>query len=103
MRALMSLVDEQRDAVLGHPIHLEAIDRVRVLLDLLRAAKTLDDLDQLQRRLFASIYVVEEQRATCSRVLKRLTHGGTIPKDAKPLRGSGSDILGTTWAFRPPP
>lgn len=87
------MADEQRDAVLGHPIHLEATDRVRVLLDLLRAAKSRDDLDQLQRRLFAFIYVVEGQRANCSRVLKRLPHGGTIPKDAKPLRGSGSDIL----------
>lgn len=93
----MSLADEQRDSVLGHPIHLEAMDRVRALLDLLRTAKTLDDLDQLQRRLFAFIYVVEEQRANCSRVLKRLAHGETIPKDAKPLRGSGSGRLAATW------
>jgi hypothetical protein len=51
------------------------------LIAWLRECEALSDFYDFQRYLFGSLHEIEERRAQCSRIIKRLRRGGTLPAD----------------------
>jgi len=62
----------------------------------LRALETPEDAYEFQRYLLAELYEVEERRAECSRVIKRLRRGQRVPADVPPPP-TGDPAQLATW------
>jgi hypothetical protein len=74
------------DAMQTHPIHNEGMGTVVRLINQLRACRNEADLYEMQQDLLTALLAVEEHRRGCSRVVKRLSAGKTVPADAVELR-----------------
>jgi len=81
-------VDEV-EAIQTHPIHQEALRTVCRLIQQLRGCVSYSDLYDFQQELLGEFLTVDEHRAGCSRVVKRLTRSRSLPADAVELRGVG--------------
>ena len=55
------------------------ISTIAQLITWLRACETAEDCYEFQRHLLGNLYEVEERRAQCSRVTKRLRRGQKLP------------------------
>src|ERR1035441_6335665 len=78
---LISLGEENSRAVLMHPAQQETVRTVAQVIGWLRACETLEHRFEFQRHLFGYLYEVEERRGQCSKVLKRLRRGQSLPAD----------------------
>lgn len=72
---------------------------VETLIEWLRGCETPKDLYEFQRCLFGEASQVDERRAHCARVAKRLRAGKALPEDAPdpPRRGQVEDPA--AWEF----
>ena len=93
---LISLGEENSRAVLIHPAQQEMANTVAKLIAWLRACETPEDCFEFQRHLFGYLYEVEERRAQCSRVIKRLRRGQSPPADVPPPP-TGNPTQLETW------
>jgi hypothetical protein len=71
-------------AVIQHPAQQAMVSTTLQLITLLRACETLEDYYDFQRQLFDCLYEIEERKAHCSRVAKRLRRGERLPPDVPP-------------------
>ena len=93
---LISLDEENSRAVLMHPAQQEMANIVAQLITWLRACETPEHCFEFQGYLFRYLYQVEERRGQCSRVLKRLRRGQSLPADI-PSPPSGDPSMLETW------
>lgn len=85
------------DSVMQHPAQQNCVHVIASLIDELRACRTFDDLDDLQRRLFQYLFEVENHRAEVRRCQKRLKLGKSLTFDAAKLRESADPQDAETW------
>jgi len=81
-QSLISLGRTSSGMVLAHPAQRENFGTVAGLIKMLRACDQPGDFYDFQRRLFGPIYSAEKRRGQCSRIVKRLKDGKSLPKDA---------------------
>jgi len=74
-----------------HPIHQEAFSALVQFITNLRQCRTYPDYYQFQQTLLGKVLEVQEHRAACTRVARRLRAGRTVPADA-PARRSNEDV-----------
>lgn len=96
-QALLSLPHELIDEVLNHPAQRANIKAIAGLITLLRECKEWSDLHEFQKYLFRELHQVEERRAECSRIIKRLQRGEKLPKDCPPAPAKGDPLQVETW------
>lgn len=96
-QALLSLSHEMIDDVLGHPAQRANIATIAGLITLLRECKEWSDLYEFQKYLIKVLYQVEERRAECSRIIKRLQRGEKLPKDSPSPPIKGDPLQAETW------
>jgi hypothetical protein len=93
---LVSLAEEHSREVLNHPAQLAMVSTIAQFITRLRVLETPEDYFEFQRYLLAQLYEVEERRAQCSRVTKRLRRGQSVPADlASPPTGEPTQLA--TW------
>jgi len=80
-QVLRSLDPDTLVAIMRHPAQQETAADIAELIGGLRKCKQPSDYYEFQRYLFGLVYEVEERRAQCSRIIKRLRRGGTLPAD----------------------
>jgi hypothetical protein len=93
---LVSLGEVNAWAVLLHPAQKEIVGTIAQLITWLRTCETPEHCFEFQRYLFGHLHHVEERRGACSRVLKRLRRGQSIPADVAPPP-EGDPALPETW------
>lgn len=84
-------------AVLTHPAQQAIVPRLAQLITWLRACEEPADFYEFQRHLFGNLYAVEERRAQCSRIIKRLRNGRSLPTDAPPPPANGDPTQLDSW------
>ena len=72
------------------------LSTIAQLITWLRACETMEHCYEFQRHLLGYLYEVEERRAQCSRVIKRLRRGQSLPADVPPPP-SGEPTQLATW------
>ncbi|MBO2448666.1 hypothetical protein J4573_16310 [Actinomadura barringtoniae] len=88
---------ERADLLVGHPLHRQAyLDLVQMIGDL-RRVRTPADRYAFQQELLSKILEVENHRAACSRVVKRLCRGKAVPVDSPALHSSGDTNGPEPW------
>lgn len=98
-QALVSLADDQVEAAIAHPAQQANVRRVAALIERLHVCETPDDYTLLQRQLFGYLYSAEEARGGCSRAIKRLRRGESVPPDAPGLPDGANVTALATWEF----
>jgi hypothetical protein len=93
---LVSLARADSLEVLKHPAQQAMVATIAKFITLLRLLETPADCYQFQGYLFAQLYKVEERRAECSKVTKRLRHGESAPADISPPP-AGDPAQLATW------
>jgi hypothetical protein len=93
---LVSLDYTQSSAVIRHPAQQATASTIAQLITWLRSCETPEDYYEFQRHLFGYLFEVEERRAQCSRVTKRLGRGERLPADVPPPP-SGDPAQLATW------
>jgi hypothetical protein len=93
---LISLSEEYPRAVLMHPAQQEMANTIAQLITWLRACETLEHCYEFQRHLFGYLYEAQERHQQCSRVVKRLKRGQSLPTDVPPPP-SGDPTGLATW------
>lgn len=81
---------EQANRLFLHPIHQDAFGVCVQLIADLRQCRTYRDYYRFQQDLLEKILEVQEHRALCTRIAKRLRRGEAVPANAPELR-SGED------------
>jgi hypothetical protein len=79
-----------------HPAQQEMVRTIAQLITWLRACESLEHCYEFQRHLFGYLYKAEERRGECSRVVKRLRRGQSLPADVLPPP-SGDPTKLETW------
>jgi hypothetical protein len=85
------------DDVMLHPAQQASVRVVSGLIGELRQCRSLDDLDNLQRRLFQYLYEAEGHRSEVRRCQHRLRRGKTISFDLSKLPDGVNIHDSTTW------
>jgi hypothetical protein len=85
------------DEVLSHPAQRANIAAIAGLITLLRECKEWSHLHEFQKYLFKELYQVEECRAECARIIKRLKRGEKLPKDCPVTPAKGDPLKIETW------
>lgn len=98
-QGLTSLGHEGALAILRHPAQQATASNIAQLISWLRSCETPSDFFEFQRHLFGYLYQVEERRAQCSRIVKRLKRGEKLPADAPDPPPSGDPVQLETWEF----
>lgn len=93
---LVSLAWEHSREVLQHPAQQAMVPTIAKFIARLRVLKTPEDCYEFQRYLLAELHEVEERRAACSRVTKRLRRGLSVPADVPPPP-TGDPTQLATW------
>jgi hypothetical protein len=96
-QGLVSLGIQNSGQVVAHPAQRATFGRIIDLITGLRACREPRDFYEFQRVLFGAIYGVEERRAQCSRMIKRLGRGEGAPKDAPPPPHYGDVAKLESW------
>lgn len=96
-RPLRRLEVDERVAPMIHPAQEENVQRVTDLIKHLRSCAGPADLYEFQQRLLGEVLAIEERRAQCSRVTKRLERGQTLPADAIPPPQMGTPTDLESW------
>jgi hypothetical protein len=96
---LKSLGQHEAGNVMQHPAQQATAANIAELISWLRSCEKPSDYYEFQRHLFGYLYAVEERRAQCSRIIKRLRRGQSLPADAPapPYRGDPSQLA--NWEF----
>lgn len=81
---LVTLPPAALATVMFHPAQRAALENITDLIYKLRACQNPKDLFDFQKMLFGYVYSAEERRAQCSRMIKRLGKGESVPADAPP-------------------
>lgn len=91
------LTPEMSGVVLTHPAQQAIVPRLAQLIKWLRACEEPADFYEFQRHLFGDLYAVEERRAQCSRIIKRLRAGRSLPGDTPPVPASSDPTQLDSW------
>jgi hypothetical protein len=94
---LATMSAEDIGAVMHHPAQQSCAGVITSLIEELRASRTYDQLDDLQRRLFQYLLVVETHRAEVRRCQKRQARGKALIFDASKLPVGASSDDPETW------
>lgn len=86
---LATLPPEALTAVMLHPAQVAAVQHVTDLISQLRNCEEPKDFYDFQKLLFGHVYSTEERRAQCSRMIKRLSRGESVPADPPPSPAVG--------------
>jgi hypothetical protein len=93
---LVALAYEDSREVLQHPAQQAMVPTIAKFVAWLRVLETPEDCYEFQRYLLGNVYEVEERRAECSRVTKRLRRGESLPADIPPPP-TGDPAQVATW------
>lgn len=96
---MKSLAPEVVGAVIAHPVHQTNRARIEILIEQLRSCKEPADYNEFQRHLFKAVYEIEERRSQCSRIVKRLRKGESLPVDRPALSNDSDPSVLATWEF----
>jgi hypothetical protein len=80
-----------------HPAQQTTTADIAELIGGLRKCEQPSDYYEFQRYLFGLVYRVEERRAQCSRITKRLRKGATLPADAPAPPHHGEPTKLESW------
>ena len=94
---LRSLDQNTLVAVMRHPAQAETAADIAELIGGLRKCEQPSDYYEFQRYLFGLVYRVEERRAQCSRIIKRLRRGAALPADAPAPPHYGDPVQLSSW------
>jgi hypothetical protein len=94
---LISIDPELSGVLMKHPAQQANLSRISQLISWLRSCKEVGDFYEFQWHLGGYIYEVDERRAQCSRIIKRLRRGQSLPADMPPLPPSGDPVQLKTW------
>ena len=93
---LITIGEAQATAVLQHPAQRAMVPTIAKFITQLRALETPEEYDDFQRHLFGYLHEVEERRADCSRVTKRLRREQSVPAGI-PVPPTGDPTQLATW------
>lgn len=96
---LRTLGQDEAGKIIRHPAQQATATNIAELISWLRSCEQPEDFYEFQRYLFGYIYKVEERRAECSRVIKRLRRGGKLPADAPAPPHYGDPAKLADWEF----
>ena len=88
---------ERSNRLFLHPIHQEAFGALVQLIADLRGCRAYTDYYGFQQELLRRILQVQEHRAACTRVAKRLRTGRRVPADAPDLRSGDNAGDPESW------
>lgn len=95
---LDELSPENINAIQNHPIHQRGLQVIIRLIRQLRDCESnYSELYTFQQDLLGELLAVEERRAECSRVVKRLKRGECVPTNAAEPGGTGDPQRLSTW------
>lgn len=94
---LKDMSPDRPDRIFRHPMHQRVVGDLAELIGGLRQCRTSADFFHFQQDLLARVLVVQEHRAACRRVVKRLRRGSAVPVDAPELQADGSPNSVDTW------
>jgi len=94
---LVSLAWAHSREVLQHPAQQAMVTTIAELIAWLRACETWEQCYDFQRYLFACLYKAQERHQECSRIVKRLKRGGTLPADAPEPPPTGDPLQLENW------
>jgi hypothetical protein len=98
-QGIRGLEPETLERAVLHPLQRANVEKIEELIDRLDACASPEDQYELQRHILASVYGIEERRAACSRVAKRLQHKESLPTDTPDLPGGRDPTDPATWQF----
>lgn len=98
-RALKALGVDQLDALFGHSAQRDTFHRIRAHIADLRRCETPLDFYNFQAALFQDAHRVDDRRAECTRIAKRLKAGKALPADAPTLPEAGDPNDPAVWEF----
>lgn len=84
-------------SIITHPAQLRVLKRVEELISHLRQCESWSDLYEFQRHLFQAAYEVDDRRAHCVRMAKRLRAGRGLPSDTPEYPHRGDPLDPATW------
>lgn len=96
-QALLSLPREMIGMVASHPAQQANIVTIVRLINALRQCEEWSEFHDFQKHLFRELFQVEERRAECSRIIKRLQRGEKLPKDCPALPINGDPMKAASW------
>jgi hypothetical protein len=88
---------ERANQLFNNPIHQDAYRDLAQLIVNLRQCRTYEDYYHFQQELLVKVLAVQEHRAACTRVVKRLRSGKGVPADAPELRGDADRNNPDAW------
>lgn len=94
---LVSLAWEHSRKVLQHPDQQAMVRTIAEMITWLRACETWEHCYDFQRYLFSCLYKAQERHQECSRIVKRLSRGGTLPADVPEPPPTGDPLQLETW------
>jgi hypothetical protein len=98
-QSMRSLTPEEMGAVLVHPDQQSLLPRLAELIRRLRSCLSDEDYYEFQRLVGGELYKVEERRAQCSHVVKRLKLKKTVPAGyPEPAQGLDPGRI-QSWEF----
>jgi hypothetical protein len=94
---LVSLGETEPLTVLRHPAQQAMVTTIAKLIAWMRDCNTLQDCYDFQQCLFGYLYKTQERHQQCSRIVKRLTRGKTLPANAPEPPPTGDPEHLATW------
>lgn len=98
-QALKSLGVSDLDALFGHSAQRDTFQRIRAHVADLRLCETALDFYNFQAALFQDAHRVDDRRAECTRIAKRLRSGKSLPADAPAPPEAGDPDDPSAWEF----
>jgi hypothetical protein len=96
-QAIGTLDHELLGKIVTHTASRDCFYRIIQLIEWLRSCQEPSDYYEFQRHLFGDVYRVEERRADCTRIVKRLRQGKSLPADAPAPPEDGDPSGLETW------
>jgi hypothetical protein len=94
---LNDMAVERARQVFGHPLVQDTYYALPELIVNLRQCRTYEDYFHFQQALLVKVLAVQEHRQACTRVVRRLARGESVPTDAPELRTDGNLNALDSW------
>ena len=88
---LIDMPEERARQIFAHPLIEDTYYEVHQLIVDLRRSRTYEDYYHFQQDLLEKVLAVQGHRRACTRVVRRLRRGESVPSDAPGLR-TGADL-----------
>jgi hypothetical protein len=98
-RLLNAMPVDRANRLFLHPIHQTAVqDLVKLIIDL-RQCDRYEDYFQFQQDLLEKVLQIQEHRAACTRILKRMQSGRGLPADVPELHSGENPNDADSWGL----